>query len=455
MTQARLRLLWSSNIWLCASGYGVQSASALPRFAELPEFGGSPGSWEGRKNIAQHAWYGLSGTSLTIDGFKVYQAGNDPYGNDVVGPHMKHWGGNLLISLIDVWVLRDIAEKVKPALWCAYLPIDHDPVPQRVLDSLQGCHLPITYAKWGHDMLTKAGVENVYVPHGVETGIFRVIPERDQVREFKAKFTKRDDTFLTLMVAANKGYPDRKAFQVQLRGWAQFAKDKPHARLHIHTEPTPMYGGIDFGALVANLGIADKVTFPDRYENFMGYPQERLALLYNTADVYMGAAMSEGFGIPLIESQSCGLPVITTNFSAMPELVRWGYAVDPLDMFWTPMNAWQAWPDAKGIAEKLEVLHAEWLADGGDWAMEKRIKTQDAIHSEYDWDAIVRDQWRPLITRLADEAPPLHPRFLSPGADVPQTHTDDVQQFVDAVQEGLTKERPKRRVGPLKPKEAA
>src|SRR5690606_6532176 len=147
----------------------------------------------------------------------------------------------------------------------------------------------------------------------------------------------------------NKGYPDRKAFQVQLRGWAEFAKDKPHARLHIHTEPTPMYGGIDFGALVSNLGIADKVTFPDRYENFMGYPQERLALLYNAADMFMGASMSEGFGIPLIESQSCGLPVITTNFSAMPELVRWGVAVDPLDMFWTPMNAWQAWPNARGI----------------------------------------------------------------------------------------------------------
>lgn len=389
----------------------------------------------------------MSGGAHVFDGFVCYPAGNDPYGNDVIGPHTRNFGANVVCTLIDAWVLRNFSQSVAPALALCWLPIDHEPVPQRVLDSIADIHLPITYAKWGHKMLSEAGVENHYIPHGVEPAIYRVYPDREKVRDFKAKFTGRADTHLTLMVAANKGYPPRKAFPEQLQGWAQFAKDKPHARLHIHTEPTPMYGGIDFGPLVADLGIADKVSFPERYENFMGYPQERLALLYNTADMFMGASMSEGFGIPLVEAQACGCPVVTTNFSAMPELVRWGEAVEPLCRFWTPMNAWQVLPDPRQIAEVLERYHADWQDAGGDWPLSLRQSCSAAIHAEYDWDMIVDQQWKPLMARLAEEAPPLDRRFQ---VQVPElrTYTDDVTAFVDVMNEGI-QAKPKRRVAPL------
>lgn len=400
----RLRLLYSSNAFWCNSGYGVQGRSLLPRLAMLPEFGG-------RENIAQFAWYGLQGGMHMVDGIAVYPGGNDAYGNDVIGAHTKDFGANIVISLIDVWVMRETAQKITPALWLPWLPIDHSPVPQRFLDSLRGAHLPLTYSKWGHEMLTQAGVENVYIPHGVEPRIYKVYADRDKTREFKRRLTGVDNAHLTLMVAANKGFPDRKGFQQQLRAWADFAKDKPQARLYIHTEPTPLYGGLDFGALLGNLGILEKVSFPDRYQNFKGLPPEYLAMLYNAADIYLGAAMSEGFGIPLVEAQACGTPVITTDFSAMPELVRWGEAVAPRDMMWTPMNAWQAWPDHRGVQDALEAYYTEWHEAGDEWPLEKREQASAAIHAEYDWDTIVREQWQPLIARLAGEAPPLDARF--------------------------------------------
>jgi len=127
----------------------VQGKSLLPRLAELPEFGGEPGSNVGRENLAGFFWYGMQGGTHNLEGFKCYPAGNDPYGNDVIGPHVKNFGANVVISLIDVWVMHSTAEKVAPALWCPWLPIDHAPVPQRVLESLAGAHLPLTYAKWG------------------------------------------------------------------------------------------------------------------------------------------------------------------------------------------------------------------------------------------------------------------------------------------------------------------
>ena len=42
----------------------------------------------------------------------------------------------------------------------------------------------------------------------------------------------------------------------------RFAKDKPNAKIYVHTEPTTRFGGMDLPALVNNLGIQDKVFFP-------------------------------------------------------------------------------------------------------------------------------------------------------------------------------------------------
>jgi glycosyltransferase involved in cell wall biosynthesis len=395
MTQ--LRVLYSSNAFWAASGYGVQGRSLLPRLAATEQIGG-------KQNVAQFAWYGLHGGMHEVDGFRIYPGGNDPYGNDVIEAHTKDFRANVVISLIDVWVMKETAKRIAPALWLPWLPIDHEPVPQVVLESLQGAYLPLTYSKWGHDLLEKAGVQNHYIPHGIETDVFRVIEDVDKVQRFRRQIF-RNAPHVTVIVAANKGYPDRKAFQVQLRAWAAWAKDKPGALLYIHTEPSTMYGGLDFAALVRALGIEAQTLFPDRYQYFKGLPAEMMALIYNAADVYMGASMSEGFGIPLIEAQACGLPVVTTDFSAMPELVRWGKAIKPADMVWTPLNSWQAWPDAHGIKHALDDLWEQWRAGGGMWDPAQRQYAQDAIHGEFSWDAIVRDQWTPLLEHLVTVVP--------------------------------------------------
>jgi glycosyltransferase involved in cell wall biosynthesis len=422
-----IRLMLSSNAHWSPSGYGSQIRSLHPRLAELPELGGSPGSWEGRKNIAGFYWYGLSGGRQVFDGIMCYPAGNDPYGNDV-----------------DAWFLHDVARKIAPALYCPWFPVDHDVLPERVIKGIEGAHMPLTYSKWGHELCNNLGITNTYIPHGIEPEIFRVLP-RAAALDFKRQVTGIDNAHLSVIVAANKGTPDRKWFQGQLRAWKEFAKDKPHAYLYIHTEPSQIYGGIDFGWLITHLGIADKVRFPDRLENFLGLPQEYLATAYNAADVLLSCSMSEGFGIPIVEAEACGTPVVVTDFSAMPELVRWGYKVRVADWWLTPMNAYQAWPDVKDMEDKLNQLYAEWEADGGDWDMAKREACSKLIHDEYSWDKIVRDQWAPLMTRLADEAPPLDARFQ---VAVPQMHTDDVTAFVDELN-GVAPSKPKRRVAPL------
>lgn len=104
---AKLRLLYSSNAFWAASGYGIQGKSLLPRLAELPEFGG-------KDAVAMFAWWGLDGGIHNVDGIRIYPKFDDPYGNDVIGAHTQHFGANVVSTLIDIWVLRNM-QQVAPA----------------------------------------------------------------------------------------------------------------------------------------------------------------------------------------------------------------------------------------------------------------------------------------------------------------------------------------------------
>lgn len=65
--------------------------------------------------------------------------------------------------------------------------------------------------------------------------------------------------------------------------------------------------------------------------NYLGYlDKPTLVQAYNAADVLVAPSFHEGFGITLLEAMACGTPVITSNVSAMPEVVDdAGILVDP------------------------------------------------------------------------------------------------------------------------------
>ena len=66
---------------------------------------------------------------------------------------------------------------------------------------------------------------------------------------------------------------------------------------------------------------------------FIGYvPDAEMPALYSAADLFVFPSLYEGFGIPVIEAQSCGTPALTSNGSAMPEVCgESAVFVDPYD----------------------------------------------------------------------------------------------------------------------------
>ncbi len=57
-----------------------------------------------------------------------------------------------------------------------------------------------------------------------------------------------------------------------------------------------------------------------------------LPAIYSMADIFLYPSLRESFGIPILESMACGVPIITSNTSAMPEIAGDGaLLVDPFD----------------------------------------------------------------------------------------------------------------------------
>ena len=75
--------------------------------------------------------------------------------------------------------------------------------------------------------------------------------------------------------------------------------------------------------------------------NYISFSE--VPFLYNLAKVFLYPSHRESFGMPVIEAMACGIPVVTSNTSALPEIA--GGAAILVD----PKNA-------AGIADQISIL---------------------------------------------------------------------------------------------------
>ena len=68
-------------------------------------------------------------------------------------------------------------------------------------------------------------------------------------------------------------------------------------------------------AAIEQHGLQRRVLLP-------GYvPREEQPLWYNSAELFVYPSQYEGFGLPPLEAMACGVPVVTSNASSLPEVV--------------------------------------------------------------------------------------------------------------------------------------
>ncbi len=371
-----MRIMWMSNAEWAGTGYGVQTKYVVPGLESL-----------GHK-LAVFPFWGLQGGLIEYQGRPNYPLWGNEWGNDVFMHHAKHFGADIVITLMDSWVLHDDFGKL--VKWVAWLPVDHQPCPPAIAERLKTALRPVAYSKFGQLELKKVGIAADYIPHGVNVNIYK--PLEVDKGTLKSKLGFPTDCFLIGMIAANKGWPCRKCFPESFEAFGEFVKKHPNARLYCHTEPTNRYAGPDLQGMARSFGIEQFIRFANPYLLSLGYPEETMCEIMNAFDVLLAASMGEGFGVPAIDSQACGVPIITTDCTSMTELTAAGWMVKPSRKWWTPLNSFQFLPHIDGIVDALEAAYqADRKALG---------KVGREFAMDYRWEKLLQEGWKPLLERL-------------------------------------------------------
>ena len=403
------RILWHSGAPWAPTGYGVQTGLFTPRIAALGH------------HVEISATWGLLGNTLDWQGITVYP-GDERYGNRFLPELIDKTKPDVTVTLMDVWVLKP--ERFQRHNLACWVPVDHDPCPPKVAEFFHKSGArPIAMSRFGEDRLRADGLYPLYVPHGVDTNVYR--PLDMPQGELREALGLPRDAFIVGMVANNKGHtPPRKAFPQVLKAFAEFRKTHDDALLYLHAEQTGQWGGQNAGInlpLLCHLYEIppSAVGFVPSLELELGIDTGTMVGMYNALDVLVNPSYGEGFGIPVVEAQACGVPVIVSDFTSMSELCGAGWKLEGQGFGGVPEPWWD--PDHFSYYTMPSAREIEWaLGEAYDRRGDGTLSAQAREFAlQYDADRVTEEFWVPVLEQLGRprEVPPLPNRAMRRAAE--------------------------------------
>lgn len=383
-----LRLIWHSNAAWAGSGYGQQTLLTCKRIQKMPEV----------EQLLVSTFYGLHGGIVEYEDLIHLPPHGQNWGNEAIQLHSYHTKSDVVITLVDAWVMRkDISQL--GFIYAPYFPVDHEPLPTAVWEKVQDSYMPITMSKSAFEICKNLHQNTRYAPHMVETKLYKPHSHEKNMEE-RRKLNIPEDAFLVGIVAANKGFPSRKAWPQLLEAFAIFSKRHSDAILYAHTLINAEHDGIDMPSVINTLGIGNKVVIPNPYHYHQSFPMKEMSRIYSCFDVFLLPSMGEGFGVPIIESQSCGVPVIVTDFTAMPELVapETGAKISVAYKWLTPLLSYQALPNIGEIVDALEYYYSMSTSK----RKTEGKKARKFVVDNYDANLVAEKHWKPIVQDLAE-----------------------------------------------------
>lgn len=399
-----MKILWISNAPWAPSGYGSQTRQVGLRIARAGyeiEFSANDGT------RGDTEWNGL-----VVRG----SSGVERYSRDSVTEDIVRSGADWVICLYDAWVYAekgvDIFEGIPRVK--GWVPVDHYPTPLSLYGWLEK-RGAIAMSEFGRQTLlatadgfAKSGGRSFpveYAPHAVDDAF----APADGTR-FRELIDVPQDAYLVGIVAANYGTRiyDRKGFSDMAAAMGTFMHQHPDAYLYVHTIQKTV-DGIDLPLLFGFRGIdPDRLRWADQYAlKKLLVSDEQMAEIYSSFDVLLATSRGEGFGLPVIEAQACGVPVIASNWTAQAELV--GDVWDPHEItFQRHPSGWLVrvdpdWDPRQGgdfakpiIGSVINALEEAYARRGDESLREAAL----AKAADYRADAVFDRYWRPILAEM-------------------------------------------------------
>ncbi len=272
----------------------------------------------------------------------------DAVASDVLKDYLWMYKAKLLITLFDVWMpstfyIPEVCRNQRVA-WLAHATIFTDPISPFLRTNIGHADRIVAPSLYNEDALKAAGLgeRTRHIPHGIDLETFRPLGKKIK-EEWRERLRIDKDAFVALSVMRNnhpgKNYPALfKAWKMAREKSKEFSEN---AKLLVMADPLEIKGSrLDILRKMSRVEDSvefiwakpsqDLETLNPTYENDddgmshhanIGFTSDRMALLYNMADVHVISSSGESFNLPTVEAMACGVPCIATNFSTGVELI--------------------------------------------------------------------------------------------------------------------------------------
>lgn len=181
------------------------------------------------------------------------------------------------------------------------------------------------------------GRSSIVIPDGVDLKKFSLAVTKQTAR---TKLQLNPDEKIIVFVGHLRAI---KGIEYLIRALEAIKSREPLIRLLIIGGPVA--GGLEpdepdrLNGLVRKLGLVQSVTFVG------SIPNDRVPEYLAASDIFVLPSLSEGFGIVLLEAMAAALPIVATNVTGIPSIIREGVNA----LLVEPRNAAQ-------IADKVTIL---------------------------------------------------------------------------------------------------
>ena len=451
-----------------ASGFGTYAKNLLERLHasgkyELAEFAIYMKSSDG-KDVPWKVYGNAPEDSEPDEHKQLYNSNpNNQFGAWRFDKVVLDFKPDIVLSYRDPWMDMFISKSpLLPYFHWVWMPtVDSDPQKQSWIEGFAKTDAVLCYSEFGVKTLEKDAGHLLNVVGCASPGIDPKIYKPYDKKEIREELGLDPNVNIIGTVMRNQ---KRKLFPELIKSFAKFLKVAPpeikdNTYLLLHTSyPEKMGWNLGYHISEEEVGgkvlatyicktcgrwkidfFRDSLNYCEHCKTIscvmpsvgMGLEVPDLVKVYNAMDLYVQYAICEGFGMPQVEATACGVPIASTNYSAMEDVLQWtkGYPVNIQKMYReVETNAERVFPDNDHLVE-IMIKH---LMLSPEEKQKKSQEVRDATVARYDWDDCAKvwmdyiDTYKPQSLQGHWESPP---KLFQIPEDTPENLSNE--QFVE------------------------
>ena len=463
------RILFLTESHHLASGFGTYAKEVLSRLWSTGKYNLAEFASYGDLSSCSHVpWKYYSNSPANEQEAQIYnQNANNAFGLWRFNHVLEDFRPDIVLTYRDPWMDMWINESPlrKYFHWIWMPTVDSYPQKRKWLDVFDQCDGILTYSEYGIRSLKKqSGFVNTLgcASPGINPEIFKPVQDKKQ---HKKKLGLPEDSIIVGTVMRNQ---KRKLFPDLFQAFRQFLDEcerngktelAQKTFLYLHTSYPDV--GWDIPVLLKEFGLGNKVIFtylskgtgqcfpsffqgasmvsPFTTQHTAGFPsvvhvisENQLRNIMCLFDVYVQYSICEGFGMPQVEAASCGVPVMSVDYSAMEDVVRNlnGQPIKVKRLFRElETGAYRAMPDNDDLCKSL----LSFFSSPEPIRQRKGFRAREGVVKNYTWDHTAK-KWEDYFDSI--ELQGLQgrwdspPRMVAQNTDIPEdivSHKDFVE----------------------------